>query len=164
MTSLSYERAKGYVAKYDVLELGYNYRMDDIRGALIVEQLKKLEADIRQRKELRAAYIEMLMKSVQLIIPYERDNNKSSNYIFPVVLNNYGAQRRDVIRNRLAESGVETSVHYPAVHRFSIYDQFTTDLPKTDYVTDNEITLPLFPALSFQEVQFISTTLLRSVE
>lgn len=50
MTSLSYERAKGHATKYDVIELGYNYRMDDIRGALALSQFKKLKDDVKKRK------------------------------------------------------------------------------------------------------------------
>jgi dTDP-4-amino-4,6-dideoxygalactose transaminase len=59
----------------------------------------------------------------------------------------------------LAANGIQTSVHYPAVHRFSIYSEFTTELPKTDYVTDNLITLPMFSKLSYENIDYIKLIL-----
>jgi len=58
MTSLYYERAKGHATKYDVVELGYNYRMDDVRGALALTQFKKVKADVEKRANLRQIYLE----------------------------------------------------------------------------------------------------------
>lgn len=159
MTSLSYERAKGHATKYDVTALGYNYRMDDIRAALALSQLKKLKADAEKRQKIRDRYLEELKHINEVVIPYKNHPYKSSNYIFPIVLNNSNAKKRDRVRKRLAEAGIQTSVHYPAVHRFSIYKKFATDLPKTDYVTDNEITLPLFFNLNRQQVRYTSSVL-----
>ena len=70
MTTLSYERSRGHAAGYDVLSLGYNYRMDDIRAALALVQLGKLEEDRRRRAELRALYVNRLGDLKELAIPY----------------------------------------------------------------------------------------------
>ena len=60
MTSLSFDRAKGHSTEYDVVELGYNYRMDDIRASIGIVQLDKLEKDLNIRAELRAYYEKQL--------------------------------------------------------------------------------------------------------
>jgi dTDP-4-amino-4,6-dideoxygalactose transaminase len=159
MTTLSYERAKGHATEYDVVALGYNYRMDDIRAALALSQLRKLKRDTEKRQKIRDCYLEELKHINEVVICYKNHPYKSSNYIFPVVLKNSNAEKRDRVRRRLSEAGIQTSVHYPAVHGFSIYERFTADLPKTDYVTDNEITLPLFFNLTRQQVQYISSVL-----
>ena len=159
MTTLSYERAKGHTTKYDVLELGYNYRMDDIRGALALTQFKKLGADIEKREELRNYYLEKLKNINKIVIPYENHPYKSSNYIFPIVLKNSNAEKRDRVRQKLAEAGIQTSIHYPAVHKFSIYEKYKVDLPITEYVTNNEITLPMYYNLSKDEIKYISEKL-----
>lgn len=159
MTSLSYERAKGHVIDYDVVELGYNYRMDDIRGALALSQFKKIKPDVEKREELRKFYLEELKHIDEIIIPYENHPYKSSNYIFPIILKNGSKEKRDKIRENLAEAGIQTSIHYPAVHRFSIYQQYKSFLPITDYVTDNEITLPLFYNLKKEKILYISQEL-----
>ena len=57
MTSLSYERAKGHATSYDVVDLGYNYRMDDIRSSIGIVQLDKLKNDLNKRVKIRESYI-----------------------------------------------------------------------------------------------------------
>ena len=155
MTTLSYERAKGHATSYDVVELGYNYRMDDIRAALALVQLDKLPDDLMVRARLRKMYIDELSGIEGVIIPFKENREFVANYIFPIVLKDSDHDKREMGRNRLHEAGVQTSVHYPAVHRFSIYQNDTDKLAITDYVTDNEITLPLYSALKPEEVSYI---------
>ncbi len=159
MTTLSYDRAKGHATDYDLIGLGYNYRMDDIRGSLALVQLGKLKTDIDKRAELRKYYCDNLMQIDEIIIPYEEFEHKSSNYIFPILLKNGNVEKRNIVRQRLAEAGIQTSVHYPAVHKFSIYQQYEANLPKTDYVSVNEITLPMYYSLQVKEVHYICSTL-----
>lgn len=159
MTSMSYDRAKGHSTAYDVIELGYNYRMDDIHSSIGLAQLDKIEADLAKRTEIRKAYIEQLKDIDGIIIPFENYADFSSNYIFPIVLKNSTYEKRDKVREQLAEAGIQTSVHYPAVHRFSIYKDFYSELPVTDYLVDNLITLPMYSKLSNQEIEYIVTSL-----
>ena len=159
MTSLSYERSKGHSTGYDVISAGYNYRMDDIRASIGIVQLDKIKKDLKKRAEVRKAYINGLSGIDKIIVPFEDYKEFSSNYIFPIVLKNSTYERRDEIRNKLAEVGIQTSVHYPAVHRFSIYKEFYTELPKTDYVTDNLITLPMFGKLNKSNINIIVKTI-----
>lgn len=159
MTSMSYDRAKGHSTAYDVIELGYNYRMDDIHSSIGLAQLDKIEADLAKRTEIRKAYIEQLKDIDGIIIPFENYADFSSNYIFPIVLKNSSYEKRDKVREQLAEAGIQTSVHYPAVHRFSIYKDFYSELPVTDYLVDNLITLPMYSKLSNQEIEYIVTSL-----
>lgn len=159
MTSLSYERAKGHTTSYDVIDLGYNYRMDDIRSSIGIVQLNKIMDDLNKRIEIRKVYINELSKIPGIIIPFKDYNEFSSNYIFPIVLKDSTFDQRDLIRNKLAEKGIQTSVHYPAVHRFSIYKNFYDKLPKTEYVADNLITLPMYSNLSCDAIMYISESL-----
>ena len=159
MTSLSYERSKGHSTGYDVVSLGYNYRMDDIRASIGIVQLDKIKGDLKKRIEVRKAFIEGLSGNDRIIIPFEDYKEFSSNYIFPIVLKNSTYEGRDEIRNKLAEVGIQTSVHYPAVHRFSFYKEFYNILPITNYVTDNLITLPMFGRLRKSDINIISNTL-----
>lgn len=159
MTSMSYDRAKGHSTAYDVIELGYNYRMDDIHSSIGLAQLDKIEADLVKRSEIRKAYIEQLKGIEGIIIPFENYTDFSSNYIFPIVLQHSTFEKRDKVREQLAEAGIQTSVHYPAVHRFLIYKDFYSDLPVTDYLVDNLITLPMYSKLTKEQITFISNTL-----
>lgn len=159
MTSMSYERAKGHSTAYDVIELGYNYRMDDIHAAIGLVQLDKIETDLIQRAKVRQKYLELLKDVDGIIIPFEDYTEFSSNYIFPIVLKDSTFSKRDRIRELLAEAGIQTSVHYPAVHHFSIYKEFYRELPFTDYLVDNLITLPMYSKLKSDQIVFIINTL-----
>lgn len=160
MTTLSYQRAEGHAAGYDVIDLGYNYRMDDIRAAIGIVQLEKLDNDLKKRAKIRKYYTDKLSVSGKIIIPFKNHPYFSSNYIFSIILKDSDSQKRDLIRNKLAESGIQTSVHYPPVHRFKIYEDFYRKLPVTDYAADNLITLPMYSTLNLESVDFTVETLL----
>lgn len=159
MTSLSYERAAGHSTAYDVVELGYNYRIDDIRSALALVQLEKLHEDLERRARIRERYVRNLATVGGVIVPFAHNREFVSNYIFPIVIKDANADTRDDIRRRLHEAGIQTSVHYPAVHRFSMYRQYAGNLANTEYATDNEITLPMYARLTDEQVDYISDTL-----
>ena len=163
MTSLSYERAKGHSTGYDVIDLGYNYRMDDIHAAIGLAQLGKLRSDLMRREEVRRLYLSLLKDIEGLVVPFREYTEFTSNYIFTVILNDSDFVRREAVRNRLAEAGIQTSVHYPAVHRFSIYREFTTLLPFSEYITDNIITLPMYSGLTEENIYFTVTELGKSL-
>ncbi|HSV88420.1 MAG TPA: DegT/DnrJ/EryC1/StrS family aminotransferase [Bacteroidales bacterium] len=159
MTTMSYERAKGHSTSYDVVELGYNYRMDDIHASIGMVQLGKIVADLNKRAEIRKLYIGLLSEIPGIIIPFRHYEEFTSNYILPIVLKNGNAEKRDQIRAALAEAGIQTSMHYPAVHRFSIYQKFYTKLPVTDYLVDSLITLPMYSSLPKDAIEYIACTL-----
>jgi dTDP-4-amino-4,6-dideoxygalactose transaminase len=159
MTTLSFERAKGHASSYDVVELGYNYRLDDIRGAMLVAQLQKLEKDCERRNLLRKMYIERLHNEISLILPYENYEYNSSNYIFPIILKSEKKNNRDKMRIVLKKCGIETSVHYPPVHEFEIYKKFWKKLDNTEYISKNEITLPLYFNLTEDKIEYVCSCL-----
>lgn len=155
MTTLSYERAIGHSTKYDVVELGYNYRMDDIRASIGIVQLNKLRNDLEKRVKVRKWYEEKLYDIEDIVMPFKGKNGFFSNYIFPIILKNSTSDKRESIRQKLHLKGIQTSVHYPAVHRFSIYNNCKSNLLITDYVADNEITLPMHSLLKKNDIDFI---------
>jgi len=159
MTTMSYQRAGGHATTYDIVELGYNYRLDDIRASIAIEQMKKLPGDLERRIAVRRRYLEKLADVKGVVVPFADCTEFVSNYIMPVVLTNSTKEKRDAVRDKIHEGGVQTSVHYPAIHRFSIYKDFKAELPVTEYVTDNEITLPMYASLTDDDVDFIVETL-----
>lgn len=155
MTTMSYQRASGHATSYDIMDMGYNFRLDDIRASIAVEQLKKLRKDLEQRNEVRKLYVDLLENLKAVIVPFANNTEFVSNYIMPIVLKDATKEKRDYIRNSLHEKGIQTSVHYPAIHRFSIYKDYKAELPITNYVTDNEITLPMYASLKRDEITYI---------
>jgi dTDP-4-amino-4,6-dideoxygalactose transaminase len=155
MTTMSYQRAAGHATSYDVIDFGYNYRMDDIRASIGIVQLEKLHGDLIKRAQIRKLYEKYLAENEQIIIPFQNNTYFVSNYIFPIVLRDSDSNKRDYIRNKLHDAGIQTSIHYPAVHHFTAYIKYSISLPKTDYVTDNEITLPMYSKLTESEIHYI---------
>ena len=98
------------------------------------------------------------------MVPFADITEFVSNYILPVVLLNSNKERRNKIREYIHASGIQTSVHYPAAHHFSTYKELRAVLPQTDYVTDNEITLPMYAALTEEQVNFICDTLEKAIK
>lgn len=163
MTSLSYERAKGHAVAYDVVALGYNYRIDDIRASLALVQLERLRADLEKRARIRDRYLERLRGLDELIVPFAAHVGYVSNYIFPVVLRNTDAAKREAVREKIHGRGVQTTVHYPPVHRFAIYRNTNVSLPQTDTVSDSEISLPMHGSLKMEEVDRVVEALKQAI-
>jgi len=159
MTSMSYQRAGGHATSYDVVELGYNYRMDDIRASIGVVQMNKLQQDLEQRLQVRKEYVDRLAEIEGVIVPFANNTEFVSNYIMPIVLKNSTVEKRDRVRNKLHAAGIQTSIHYPAIHKFSIYQNYKAELPITEYVCNNEITLPMYSKLTEEDVKFIVESL-----
>ncbi len=160
---MSYQRAKGHATSYDIVDLGYNFRMDDIRASIGVVQMQKLKKDLIERQKVRALYVDLLSAINQVVVPFSSNQEFVSNYIMPIVLKNSSVEKRDAVREFLHAKGIQTSNHYPAIHRFSVYKDYPANLPITEYVSDNEISLPMYAALTEDEIKYIVTTLHNSL-
>ena len=158
MTSLTWDRYKGHAYSYDVVDLGYNYRMDEIRSALGLVQLSKLDKNNKRRKAITQTYWGALGGS-RLILPFREYAAQSANsgayHIFPVLLPE-GIARKDFM-DTLRLAGIQTSIHYPPIHQFSYHRQLISGvtLPQTEHVAEREVTLPLYSSMSDSQVGLV---------
>lgn len=143
MTTLSWDRHRGHASDYDVVALGYNYRIDEPRAALAECRLARLDAENRQRAELDERYRRALddVDGVASALPPAEDA-ELAHHLFAVVLE--AELDRAEVRRQLAERRIQTSVHYPPVHGFSIYSDPDAHLPLTEAYGARTVTLPLF--------------------
>jgi dTDP-4-amino-4,6-dideoxygalactose transaminase len=160
MTSLSWDRHQGHASSYDVVELGFNYRIDEMHSALGRVQLGKLISNNERRAQLTTLYKEMLAELVpELQIPFceTREREASCYHIMPVLLP-VGVDRPQFMDDMKAE-GVQTSIHYPPVHQFQIYRQdglqTSSALPVTEEAAAREVTLPLYPTMQDEQVECV---------
>ena len=137
---------------YDVEDLGYKYHMNDIQAALARVQLERLDRVNNIRKELVKRYKENLSNLKDVNVLNEHSWAKSSNHLFVIL-----SKKRDKIMKHLNLNGVATSIHYSPVHKFSLYGEEYKDvkLPITEKITEEVLTLPLFPDLNPEEIDFI---------
>ena len=160
MTTLTWDRHKGHAWSYDVVELGYNYRIDEIRAALGLVQLKKLERNNERRRRLTQVYQEALHELVpEVTVPFLQHPGISAAHIMPVLLP-AGVNRVHVMEG-LKSRGIQTSIHYPPVHTFTAYRGTTESsvLPRTEDIASRELTLPLYPTLSEEDVVNVAQAL-----
>jgi dTDP-4-amino-4,6-dideoxygalactose transaminase len=146
MTTLTWDRHRGHASAYDVVELGFNYRIDEPRAALGRRRLGRLDDDNARRAELDARYRDLLAAVDGLepaLAPV--DGARLAHHLFTVVLDERVDRAR--FRETLATRGVQTSVHYPPAHRFSIHAG-DAHLPVTDAYGDRAVTLPMFATMT----------------
>jgi dTDP-4-amino-4,6-dideoxygalactose transaminase len=163
MTTLTYDRHHGHAYSYDVVDLGYNYRIDEIRSALGIEQLKKITKNNSRRKELTDYYWNVLAE-LGVGLPFINRDGVSAYHIFPMILPE-GANRKLFMDNMRA-NGIQTSIHYPPTHRFSYYQARYGELslPKTEHISEREVTLPLYPSMQFNQVDLVAETVMNSIK
>ena len=156
MTSGTWDRHRGHALGYDVIDLGFNYRIDEPRAALLLSRLQTLEQDIDARRRLTRRYRELLAGLDGVTVPYEGHAvDASSCYIMPVVLG-ASIDRDRVRRSMLERHGVQTSVLYPAIHEFSAYAAASTGaLPQAEAVARRQLTLPLYPHMADEQQDMV---------
>lgn len=158
MTSLTWDRHKGHAWSYDVVDLGYNYRMDEIRSALGRVQLRKLAHNNRLRREKTALYRHLLEEQCpETLVPFDNHPGVSACHLMPILLPD-DASREEFMRS-MKERGIQTSIHYPPVHLFSAYRGVPLPVPQslafTEIMAAREVSLPLYPALSEASIRLV---------
>ena len=157
MTSPTWERFKAVAFDYDIVDLGYNYRMTEIGAALGLEQLKKLIANNQKRKALSKIYIDNLSGVEQISIPFQDYPRNSSHHLFAILLNKK-IDRKNFMQ-KLRQKGVQTSIHYLPVHKFSYYrkdyPQKPGNLPISEEIGKREVSLPLHPRMNKKDVLYV---------
>ena len=156
MTATSWDRQRGHASGYDVIERGYNYRPSELEAALGLVQLGKLEQMTADRRRVVAMYRAALAERDDLIIPFAGEDDGSACHIMPIVT--ASPTVRDHLRERAALDQVQTSVHYSPVHLFTIFAP-QEPLELTERYAMCELTVPLFPAMTGNDVERVMSVL-----
>jgi dTDP-4-amino-4,6-dideoxygalactose transaminase len=146
MTTLTWDRHRGHASGYDVVQLGFNYRIDEPRAALARRRLARLDADNARRAQLDGRYRDLLADIDGLTPALSPTTDvRLAHHLFTIVLED--GIERERFREALAARGIQTSVHYPPAHRFSIY-AWAGDLPVTEAYGARSVSLPLFATMT----------------
>jgi dTDP-4-amino-4,6-dideoxygalactose transaminase len=160
MTALTWDRHRGHATGYDVPQVGFNYRLDEPRAALGLHRLKRLDEGNARRAALDAEYRAAFAGRVRCSMP-AYPGATSANHLFTIVL---PAAQRDAVRQRIADHGVQTSMHYPPVHRFTAFRNDTASLPVTERYGDQVLTLPLFPHMTDDQHRLVVDSVVAAIE
>jgi dTDP-4-amino-4,6-dideoxygalactose transaminase len=164
MTTGTLDRHKGHAFGYDVTMLGFNYRIDELRAAIGLCQLSKLPEWNAKRRELVTIYRELINRFCpQLTTPFS-DTHNTVAHLFPVLLPTICD--REKVMAGLREAEIQSSIHYPPVHRFTFYQKAFSEirLPITEEFCNRVLTLPLYPALHEEDLEKIVMTLKKCIE
>lgn len=147
----NYGSQKKYVFKYT----GRNSRLDEIQAAVLDVKLKHLVEDNQHRKEVAHCYYDGI-KNPLITLPDLLPDEQNAYHLFPILV---GGGRRDALHDYLEQNGVGTVIHYPiAPHKQECYakELWNTpqlSLPITERIADEELSLPIGPAITLEEVK-----------
>lgn len=158
MTTLTWDRHRGHATEYDVVDVGFNYRLDELRAALGVVQLSRLD-ELTEIRTRRAARYAGRLAGADFTVPTFGGRGASAHHLAPVVARS--EPERNEARARLREHRIQTSLHYPPIHRFSYYRRDDMRLPRAEEVADRVLTLPLHPKLTAADVDRVCDALLQ---
>jgi dTDP-4-amino-4,6-dideoxygalactose transaminase len=162
MTTLTWDRQRGHASTYDVRAHGYNYRLDELHAALGRVQLRKLAANNERRRLLVLAYRQGLADLAGWTLPFARAEGDSAYHLMVAVAPDDETRARAA--EALREAGVQTSLHYPSVPSFEAFRSCKRDgLALSEQYGRRVLTLPLFPMLMPNQVEYVCTALKKAV-
>ncbi len=143
--------------KYTIELAGYKYNMMDIVAAIGIVQLEKYESEILpKRKKIYETYYKELSNDDRFILP---ENSDDINYhIFPLRLKNYDEEKRDTLITKLFENGIHANVHFIPLPLHPLYKNLgykIDDYPNTYNQYKNEVSLPIYPSLNFDDLLYV---------
>jgi dTDP-4-amino-4,6-dideoxygalactose transaminase len=162
MTSGTWDRHRGHSETYDVVDLGFNYRLDEQRAAMLMPRLARLESETARRRELVARYRDRLASVPGADVLYgHADLAPSSCYLMAAAVD---PDSRREVRAELREAhGIMTTV-FPAVHRLSAYRGSAESLPRTEEAAAAHVVLPLYPHLAEADLDRVVGALAAAID
>lgn len=158
ISSSTYQRFKSHSNGYDVTDLGFNYRLDEIRAAILLVQLKKINLFNSTRGQLANTYRKILNERIpEIRIPFADAKGVSAHHIFPVLLPKW--IKRDMVMQEMADMGIQCSIHYRPIHTFTFYEGIVVDVPYTERIQESILTLPFYATISSEQINKVVNSL-----
>lgn len=155
--SLSERYTYGKPWEYDILESGYNYRLDEVRASLGLSQLKRIKKLNRLRKAAFEYYNLKLGKIKGIILPVLSKYDEAFHLYIICISKEYGITR-DELFEKLLQNGIRSSVHYKPLHEFTAFSKWKkryTGLKNTKRLYTEIISLPFYPNISRKEQDLV---------
>ena len=160
-------REHGQSKKYYHESFGHNYRMEGIQGAVLGVKLKYINKWTDERRRVAAKYYELLRNLEQLILPVDMPGHKHVYHLYVIKVNVGNTQQNQEARNKLQtylqEQKISTGLHYPVpLHLqecFKHLDYKKGDFPETETLAENGLSLPMYPELSDEKIEYVADTI-----
>lgn len=153
---------------YEMQFLGFNYRMTDIQAALGASQMNRLDQFVARRREIVEAYNKAFKDVLQITIPYQHPDGNSSWHLYVIRLKSdqLTATRKEVFE-ALQKQKIGVNVHYIPVHTLPYYQELgyqKGSMPNAEKLYEEIISLPLFPAMTDEDVLDVISAVKEIVE
>ena len=148
--SLKNRYSSEYPWIFDIVQPGYNYRLDEIRASLGITQLKRIKKINDLRKKASSYYHKNLQNIPGIILP-DMVNDKSHSYhLYTIRIKSPYKLSRNQLFKKLKDSGIRTTVYWMPIHKYTAYQKFAkkSNVVNTTKIYDEILALPLFPNIS----------------
>jgi perosamine synthetase len=155
--TLSQRYSKGKPWDYDMSELGYNFRLDEIRSALGLSQLKRIKKLNILRRRKYEYYNKKLENINGIITPKSTSKEDHVFHLYIMRIEKNDKISRDKLFEKLLGFGIKTSVHYKPLHKFSTLKKFSKnkEFVNSNKLYDEMITLPFYPNMAKKDQDYI---------
>ena len=155
--TLAQRYASGKPWDYDVIESGYNYRLDEIRSALGLSQLKRIKELNALRKKVFEYYNNGLKNVKGLVTPRSSERNDHAYHLYIMRVEKNNNISRNELFIQLLKYGIKTTVHYKPLHEFTAFKKFKNDddMENSKQLYKEIISLPFYPNMSKKQQDFV---------
>ena len=153
---------------YEMHEPGFNYRITDFQCALGIKQLEKLDKFIERRREIAKYYDEVFSKDERFIYPHVSNDAKHAYHLYPLQIkfDELGIEKKEYFE-KLKEKNIILQVHYVPVHLQPFYKKNfgfkDGDFPVAEKFYKQEFSIPMYPMLENDDLDYISKTIIETV-
>ena len=156
------DRPKDEIWNYQQIELGFNYRMNDLQAALGLNQMNRLDKYINRRHEI-AKYYDNELKNLPISTPWQAPGVYSSYHLYPILIkSNSNNKTQEQIYDELRKNNISANLHYIPVHRHPYYENLgfkKNDFPIAEKLHKETISIPLYPTLQNESQKYVVETL-----
>ncbi|RZD48948.1 MAG: UDP-4-amino-4,6-dideoxy-N-acetyl-beta-L-altrosamine transaminase [Thaumarchaeota archaeon] len=148
--SLKNRYSSEYPWIFDIIKPGYNYRLDEIRAALGITQLKRIKKINQLRKKASLYYHKNLQNIPGIILPDMVNDQTHSYHLYTIRVTLPYKLSRNQLFKKLKDNGIRTTVYWMPIHKYTAYQKFAkkSNVVNTTKIYDEILALPLFPNIS----------------
>ena len=156
------ERPKDEIWNYQQIDLGFNYRMNDIQAALGLSQMKRLDKYVKRRQEI-AKHYDNTLKKLPLVIPWQSPSNYSSYHLYTILIKkNLTQKTQRQVYDELIKKNIGVNLHYIPVHRQPYYENLgfkKNNFPQAENFHREVLSIPIHPSLKEEQQSYVIETL-----
>ena len=154
--------------RYDIIGLGMKINMPDVNAAIGLAQIREYEHILKERKRVFHLYDEAFRKYNWAILPpLSKQERETSYHLYALRIKDITEEQRDAIINKIAEKEVAVNVHFIPMPMLTFFKEMgykIEDYPQAYANFKGEISLPIYPQLSNEQVQFVIDCVVEAVE